>query len=70
MNNTRPINRVYYLLILILVPIPAYAYIDPGSSLLLIQGALAAIGGILMIVRNPIKVIKKLIAKLRGENDA
>jgi hypothetical protein len=70
MNNSKPINRLYFLFLLIFIPIPAYAYIDPSSSLLLIQGALAAIGGVLMIVRNPIKAIKNLIAKIRGKNDA
>lgn len=49
---------------------PAHAYIDPGSSLLLLQGLFAFLGGVLVFVKNPIKAIKSLIKRLRGEKDA
>lgn len=48
----------------------ASAYVDPGSTLLLIQGLLAAIGGVLMFVTHPIKTIKAWVARLRGRDDA
>ncbi len=43
----------------------ASAYVDPGSTLLLIQGLLALIGGIVVFVKNPIKSIKELISKIK-----
>ena len=48
----------------------ASAYVDPGSTLLLIQGVLALIGGIVVVVKNPIKSIKDLIAKIKDRNRA
>ena len=49
---------------------PAHAYIDPGSSLLLLQGLFAFLGGLLVFVKNPIKAMKALLKRLRGEKDA
>lgn len=43
----------------------ASAYVDPGSTLLLIQGALALFGAIVVFIKNPIKTIKDLIAKYK-----
>ena len=48
----------------------ASAYVDPGSTLLLIQGLLAALGAIVVFVKNPIKAIKGLIAKIKDRNRA
>ena len=48
----------------------ASAYVDPGSTLLMIQGVLAVIGGIVVFVKNPIKAIKNLIARLKDRNRA
>lgn len=44
----------------------ALAYVDPGSGMLLWQGLLAAIGGVLVFVRNPWQAIKNLLRRLRG----
>lgn len=48
----------------------ASAYVDPGSTLLLIQGLLALIGGIVVFVKNPIATIKSWIAKFKDRNRA
>ena len=47
------------------LPAPAFAYIDPGSGMLLWQGLIAAIGAVLVFVRNPWETIKSLFQRLR-----
>jgi hypothetical protein len=55
--------------ILALWPVAAFAYIDPGSGMLLWQGAIAAIGAIVVFVRHPIRTVKNLLSSLRKRND-
>jgi hypothetical protein len=50
---------------LLLAPSAAFAYVDPGSGMLLWQGLLAAIGAVIVFVRNPIKVVKAFFERLR-----
>ena len=45
---------------------PAFAYVDPGSGMMLWQGVLAAIGAVLVFVRNPWHALKDLLRRLRG----
>ncbi len=45
----------------------AWAYVDPGSGMLLWQGLIAAIGAVLIFLRNPIQIIKSWIDRLRGK---
>ena len=45
----------------------AYAYVDPGSGMLLWQGLVALIGAVLIFFRNPIQTIKSWIARIRGK---
>lgn len=47
-------------LLLILLPISAHAYTDPGTGMLLIQGLLIAIGTVIAFVKNPILTLKNL----------
>lgn len=42
-----------------------HAYIDPGSSLLMLQGVFAFIGGLIVFVRNPVQKLKKFWHRLR-----
>jgi hypothetical protein len=49
---------------------PAFAYIDPSSSLLLLQGLLAVVGGIIAFMKNPIQSAKQLLARIFGKKDA
>jgi hypothetical protein len=53
-------------LCLLLTP-SAYAYVDPGSGMLLWQGLVALIGAVLIFLRNPIEVIKSWIDRIRGK---
>lgn len=43
----------------------AHAYIDPGTGLLLLQGLLAAIGGLIFFVKHPIQALKRFVAKFK-----
>jgi len=52
-------------LVLVLAPLTAHAYVDPGTGMLLVQGLIALIGGIVVFVKNPIAAIKALIARVR-----
>jgi hypothetical protein len=63
------VNRVFLFIFLMMWAVSAHAYIDPTSTLLLIQGALAAIGGALFVIRHPIQTIKNLINKLRNRGN-
>jgi hypothetical protein len=51
-------------LVLCMAPADAFAYVDPGSGLLLIQGLLALIGGIIVFVKNPVAAVKRLWARI------
>ena len=51
-------NTLRLLFLLALWPLTASAYIDPGSGMLLWQGAIALIGASVVFVRHPIKMIK------------
>jgi len=44
---------------------PAFAYIDPGSGMLIWQGAIAALGAVLVLIRNPWGTIKRLWQRFR-----
>jgi len=48
---------------------PAYAYVDPGSALLLLQGLFAAIGAALTFIKKPWQLIAKLLGRKKN-NDA
>jgi hypothetical protein len=64
------IHSAYIGLTVILWATSAYAYVDPGSSLLLIQGLLAAVGGLLLFAKTFVQRTKALIAKLKNRNRA
>lgn len=48
----------------------ADAYIDPATGLVVWQAIFAAVGGILMFVRNPIKFIKKIFDRIRNRKNS
>jgi hypothetical protein len=54
----------------VLFSTPAYAYVDPGSSLLLLQGLFAFIGAALTYFRKPWQLLAKLIARKKKDSDA
>ena len=49
---------------------PAFAYIDPGASMLLLQGLLALLGAIVVFIKNPIKVLRSAIRRLLNKKNA
>jgi hypothetical protein len=61
-------NKRRVLLLVLLgacMPLTAQAYIDPGTGMLVWQGAIAAVGAILVFVRNPVAAVKRLIERIR-----
>ena len=52
-------------LALALAPLPAFAYVDPGSGMLMWQGLLALIGAVVVFIRQPIQTLKNLINRIR-----
>ena len=56
--------KVLGLLVLLFVPVPAFAYLDPGTGSLLVQGLIAAVAGGLMFVRGKWLFLKDLFGRL------
>lgn len=54
----------YTVLIMVCVASPAYAYVDPGSGLLLMQGLLAAFGALLVFIKSPVKFLKNYLNRI------
>ena len=50
---------------LLLSPLAAFAYVDPGSGMLLWQGLSAVIGAAVVFLRNPIDGAKRLWKRIR-----
>jgi len=60
MRLLQPSRSLYAILLLCLSPQDAFAYVDPGSGLLLIQGLLAVIGGTIVFIKDPLGACKRL----------
>lgn len=64
--------KIVPLFVLFLLPLPAYAYLDPGTGSLLVQGLIAAIAGGLVFVRGKWLFLKdwfnRLLRKGRDES--
>lgn len=60
-------NQTFLLLLVTasLWPVSASAYIDPGISLLLYQGAFATIVGVIVALRRPIYTSKKILKSIK-----
>jgi hypothetical protein len=54
--------RLRALVLLWWVPAIAYAYVDPGSGMLIYQGLVAAIGVAIAVVRHPVEAVKRVVA--------
>lgn len=66
MSEARLHRRLFVALLLGLVCTgPAFAYVDPGTGLLLLQGTLALVGGIIFFFRHPVRALRALIDRLR-----
>jgi hypothetical protein len=53
------------LLVGLSLPLSAHAYVDPGTGMLMWQGLIAAIGAVIVFIRNPITALKRLIARFK-----
>lgn len=61
-------KRFLFALPVLLVPNYACAYIDPGSGMLLWQGLIAAVGALFMVVRSPLRYVRRLVSKAGPES--
>ena len=61
------IRRLVVVLAIVLSPVNAWAYVDPGSGMLLWQGLLAALGAVIVFVRKPMDFLKRVLRRLRGK---
>jgi membrane-bound ClpP family serine protease len=48
---------------------PAFAYVDPGTGMLAIQGLIALVIGVVAFVRHPIQTLGHWWRRLRGKNN-
>lgn len=55
-------------ILLLIFPIHAHAYVDPGTGMLLWQGLIAATGVLLFLIRNPKDALKKGWDKITRRN--
>ena len=58
-----------FILILLSFSANANAYIDPGTGLLMIQGILAFVGGILMFLKNPFQTTKTFFSRFKKKKN-
>lgn len=54
-------------LALCLLPLQAYAYVDPGAGMMLWQGLIAGAGMMLTFFRAPRAIIRRLVDRWRGK---
>lgn len=47
------------------LPLSAFAYVDPGSGMMMLQGLIALIGAIVVFIRNPVAAFKRLIERIK-----
>lgn len=59
------VQRSMGILVILLFPASAWAYVDPGSGMLILQGVLAALGAVIMFARKPMEAIKRLFRRFR-----
>ena len=64
------IRTVIFSFYLFITPSVAFAYIDPGSTFLILQGFIAVAGGVIVFIKNPIKKIKSIFFKLKLKRNA
>lgn len=58
------VSRKFLFMLLLCSPLPAFAYVDPGSGMLIWQGLLAALGVLIAFVRNPWQAIKDIAKRI------
>jgi len=66
-ENRMRTRRNVLLLALLLWPTSVFAYVDPGSGMLIWQGLLAALGAIIVFLRKPLELIKRALRRFLGK---
>jgi hypothetical protein len=56
-------NAIKLFTLCITFPGVAYAYVDPGMGMLVMQGIIALIGAVIFFLKNPIKFLKSIIKR-------
>lgn len=46
-------------------PAPAFAYVEPGTGMLMWQGLIAVIGALVIFVRHPIEAFRSFVRWIR-----
>jgi predicted membrane channel-forming protein YqfA (hemolysin III family) len=69
-HKYRAMKLFIFLLLTLVAALPAYAYIDPGTGTLAVQGLIALIIGIVAFVRHPIKTAREWLKRWRKRDDA
>lgn len=52
-------------LLLSLLPLDAYAYVDPGAGMLVWQGLVAGVGMLIMFFRHRVESVKRFLGRFR-----
>ena len=60
------VSKVKAFTFLFFIPSISFAYIDPGSGILIWQGLMVALGMVLVFIRNPIKFVKTQFQKIKN----
>jgi len=58
-------KTVVFLLILVISPTPAYAYLDPGTGSLIVQMIIAGVATCLFVIRTKWAQIKAMVISMR-----
>jgi hypothetical protein len=61
-------NPIALLLVLLGFASPAYAYVDPGTGTLAIQGLIALVIGVIAFVRHPIQTARRWWRRWTGKH--
>jgi hypothetical protein len=56
----------FFILLIIVSPLSAFAYVDPGNGLILWQGLIAGLGVLVMLIQSPIRTIKNWLIRRRS----
>lgn len=59
------LSAAVFVVLFVATPTVAFAYVDPGSGMLVWQGLIAAVGMLIAFVRHPIEALKRLVDRFR-----
>lgn len=61
--------KLFYIVFLLLFSFPAFAYIDPGSGGMIVQGILALVASVIFYLRNPLELLKFIRNFFKSKHD-